>query len=155
MRDLVFCFFLFLLTTQVAYAEPYQLTVKQINPESWTYKGTCQTEEFCHIFMGIKPQDDAYKTDDLEVDVGVFITNSKAYFQFKSGQDYFWVTDDKKTFPIDISNESFIKKTVKLLKRTQAADSDPHDTAHKLLVIRPPSNLVAELEVTITNNKTE
>src|SRR5690606_34967880 len=97
----------------VAKAAPYEIQVRQLNPNGWIYNKICEDTEACHVFMGIVPQSNIFETDDLELDVGAFLREENIYFQFKSGWDYFFVSQDKNYFSIKWEDQ---KKTTEIVK---------------------------------------
>lgn len=150
--------FLFIIATLVifampvnAYADKYKIEIHQINPDGWTYNGTCNAveNELCHVFMGINPQNEQ-NVNDIELDVGLHFQKNSAYFQFKSGAEYFFLANDNTIhrMPLKEDNDTILEK-VSIYRRSPAAKNEPVNSLNVPLVMRPPPELVAELEVTI------
>ncbi len=146
--------FLFLLCSRsdIIRAATYDIEIKQLAPDGWTYTATCDDEQhLCHLFMGIVPQNDTHNTNDLELDVGLFFKDNGIYLQFRSGRDYFFVSDELRHFYIalDQKKRKRTKETVTLFLRSPMAKNDPVESLHHLPVVRPSLKMVAELEITI------
>ena len=142
-----FIFLFFFLESGSSQAAQYKIEIRQVNPDKWTYNAACEAESLCHVFMGIVPQGGVLNTDDLELDVGVFIKEKEAHFQFKSGSEYFFAgTADNNERIIQIRTDE--SRRVTLYARNPSAQEDP-DGLYQLPVIRSPARMLAELEIKI------
>lgn len=136
--------FLLLVASGVCWAQEYKIEIRQINPDKWTYSASCEEGQLCHVFMGIAPKSGTFDTNDLELDVGVFLKESEAHFQFKSGDEYFYSEDEKNVLSLPKSG----KEKMTIYKRSPVAEGDP-EGPYNLLVIRPAKKPLAELEINI------
>lgn len=144
----VLTFLWLFLKGHIVYAAQYEIKVRQVNPDKWTYNTICDDTQLCHIFMGIVPQNHTFNTDDLELDIGIFFKNKNAYFQFKSGSQYFFAGTARKNSPV-FTGQPDETNRIEIYKRDQAAAEDPENDLYKLPVIRPLPKRVAELEISV------
>lgn len=134
----------------MARAETIAVSVRQVAPDGRVYNARCDTDslDLCHVFMGVVPVSGPKALDDRELDVGIVFKNGKAYFQFKSGADYFVVSDKSGVFSMSLNPSETQSRRVALFAPSPMASNDPANGLREHAVVRP-KNKIADLEISV------